>query len=392
MKQSARPAVPRTRRRNVSVGALLATAALATGFVLAPVAAATDAGVERSRTWQAGSAVRAVPLAPLPPLIGSATLALQISGAAPADLDLAGVEFELVGLGVEPITGLCVTDATGSCAIEVVPDVASGTGQTAGSEIVLPAGAYSVRQLTAPVGLTPAGGIAPLELCVAPTPEGCFTSRTVINTSTYRTRTEIQVLSANGLVAGAEVTLTGPGFPATPAVTDEDGRGSWSGWFRPGEWWFAVAGQPAPLLMTMTAEQGDTSQPWRLELTLPSVAQPEVAAPAPAAATAAAPSSSGVQPAPAPAPGIRPRPAAVARVVPSADEPQEEVAPAPTPAPTVVPSPAESGNGQVFVAADGPALETEGSAQLLSAGLGILFVVLVLTGYGVLRSRQRRPA
>ncbi len=443
MQQSARPAVPRVRRRSVTASALLAAAALAPGLLLAPaaVAAPVDAGVERgsgtgatllrapvfeSGMWtlalvdlsapfiaEVVPVRQSAPVAPLPPATGTARLALQVGGPAPADLDLAGVRFELTGPGAEPTTTPCVTDAAGSCTIRVVPagptddveidEVPSDEVPSddvpiddVSAEVVLPAGTYAVRQVTAPVGLVPADEIAPLELCVAPAPAGCGTSRTVVNVSTYRTRTEIQVLSANGLVAGAEVTLTGPGFPATPAVTDEDGRGAWSGWFRPGEWWFAVAGQPAPLLMTMTAEQGDTSRPWRLELTLPSVARPEVAVPPPAAGpSAGAPSSGAAQP--SPAPGIRPRAgagaAAVARAVP-ADEPQLVAAlvPAPSPAPTAVPSPVESGKGQVFVAAGGPALETEGSAQLLSAGLGILFVTLVLTGYGLLRGRQRRRA
>ncbi|SDE85773.1 hypothetical protein SAMN05660485_01886 [Blastococcus fimeti] len=429
------------------MAALLGAAALALGFALAPaaMAAPADAGAEpgsrtgepisttllrapifESEMWtlalvdpSAPFIADAVPVGPsvlLPPATGTATLALQVDGPAPADLDLAGVRFELTGPGADPTTTPCVTDAVGSCTIRVVPgepaddseidDVSIDAVPSEDAEVVLPAGTYAVRQVTAPAGLVPADAITPLELCVASTSEGCVTSRTVVNVSTYRTRTEIQVLSANGLVTGAEVTLTGPGYPATSTVTDEDGRGAWSGWFRPGEWWFAVAGQPAPLLMTMAPGRGDTSLPWRLEITLPSVEQLQVPVPGPAAGPSAAgpsaegppaagPSSGGGQPAASPAAGNgrgAGSGAPVARVVPT-DEPQVIAAPAPAPAPTAaLPSPVESGNGQVLVDAGSPALETEGNTQVLSAGLGILFVALVLTGYGVLRSRQRRRA
>ncbi|SOC46297.1 hypothetical protein SAMN05660748_0154 [Blastococcus aggregatus] len=398
-------------------------------YVAADLPVELTAAAPGGNTWRAGEVELSVPAVPLPPATGSATLALQIDGPAPADLDLAGVEFELTGPGADPTTTPCVTDAAGSCSIRVVPDVPGDDVQIEGAAVVLPVGTYAVRQATAPVGLTPAVEIAPLELCVAPTPEGCVTSRTIPNVSTYRTRAEIQVLSGNGPVAGTEVTLTGPGFPATSARTDEDGRGAWSGWFRPGEWSFAVDGQPAPLLMTMEPGRGDTSLPWRIEITLPSVEQPEVTDPTPtttpaAPTTSAAPSptstpnspdapSSGAPtatsvPGPAAGPSGEAQPSAAAapgngtdagtgvaaaRVVP-ADEPQEDAAPPTAAAPTTGPAPENPGNGQVFVAADRPGLETESSAQLLSAGLvtgiGIVFVALVLTGYGLLRSRQRR--
>lgn len=444
MKQSARPTVPRARRRGVTVGALLAAVALAPGLLLAPAAVAAPVDVERDSGSgePAGASVLRAPVfesgmwtsafvdlsapftadavalrlsapgAPQPPATGTATMALQVDGPAPADLDLAGVRFELTGPGAEPTTTPCVTDPAGRCAIRVVPaepaddveigEVPSSDELVGGAEVVLPAGTYAVRQVAAPAGLVPAEEIAPLELCVAPAPAGCVTSRTVVNVSAYRTRTEIQVLSANGLVAGTAVSLTGPDFPATTVVTDEDGRGAWSGWFRPGEWSFLVAGQPAPLLMIMTADQGDTSRPWRLELTLPSAARPEVAAPVPPAGpSAGAPPSGFGQPAPGAGPRADAGAAAVAGVRP-AGRPQPIALLAPTPVPIpipipiTVPAPAGTGAGQASVAAAVPVLETEGSAQLLSAGLvtgiGIVFVALVLSGYGVLRNRQRRRA
>ncbi|MBN1097897.1 hypothetical protein JKP76_18870 [Blastococcus sp. TML/C7B] len=267
-----------------------------------------------------------------------------------------------------------------------------GGASTGGVEAVLPEGTYAVRQVTAPVGLLPAEAIAPIEVCAA----GCATSRTVVNRSTYRTRTEIQVLSADGPVAGTQVTLSGPGFPDTPAVTDEDGRTAWAGWFRPGEWWFTVAGRPAPLLVTMDPGRGDTSLPWRLEITLPAAAQPGV--PAPEAAPSAAAPQPPAQPSTSPAAGA---PVAAARVAEVAEvlevaEAQPGAAPVPAPSPVAVPSPAASGLGQVFAPENAPALGTESSEQRLSAGLvtgtGLLFVALVLVGYGVLRSRQRRRA
>lgn len=77
-------------------------------------------------------------------------------------------------------------------------------------------------------------------------------------------------------------------------------------------------------------------------------------------------------------------------------EAQPGAAPVPAPSPVAVPSPAASGLGQVFAPENAPALGTESSEQRLSAGLvtgtGLLFVALVLVGYGVLRSRQRRRA
>lgn len=161
----------------------------------------------------------------------------------------------------------CPTVAAGRCTVLVVPDAASGAAHPG---VALPPGTYGVRQVTAPAGLTPADPVAPLQLCVAPA-EGCVTSWTVVNASTYRTRTEIRLMSANGPVAGTAVTLTGPGVPAAPLVTDEDGRGTWRGSFRPGDRWFAVAGRPAPLLLTTAPERGDTSLPWVVEMTLQSV-------------------------------------------------------------------------------------------------------------------------
>lgn len=365
MTHSARPAPTRPRWRGTTVGALAAVAVIALGLGVAPAAVAAQ---------------------PSP-----TTLTLQISGAAPAELDLAGVHFELVGPGAAASTVVCVTDVTGSCALDVVPDAASGDGRTKGTGIVLPAGTYAVRQLTAPTGLLPADVIAPLELCVAPAAEGCESRRTIVNVSTYRTRTEIQVVSANGPVALTAVTLTGSGFPAAQVTTDEDGRAAWRGWFLPGEWSFTVAGRAAPLRMTMTPEGGDTSMPWRVDITLPPVEQPPATGPAPAAAPPAlAPSPTPAQPASVPAAStaraaVAPPPPPL--VVP-VDGPPDVVAPAP--APTAPPAPVTPGTGQVFVATDRPTLETAGSVQLLSAGLGILVVALVLTGYGVLRSRRRR--
>jgi hypothetical protein len=420
-------------------------------YLAEPLQVELTAAAPGGNTWAVGPVVLTEPPAPLPPETGSATLTLQPGGPAPADLDLSGIEFELVGSGEGAATGTCVTDVAGSCSVEVVPDSGTSTRPAEGSEIALPVGTYAVTQTSAPEGLTIAAEIAPLELCVSRTPEACATSRTISNTSTYRTRTEVRVLSADGPVPAVEVTLTGPGFAAAPLTTDEDGRAAWSGWFRPGEWWFAVAGQEAPLLVTMAPGQGDTSLPWLVEITLPSPEVPEVpeepgttpttpvtpptttpGAPSevPTAVDPATPGSTAPSTGTAPLPGTgtvdaaaggtgaqpggAPRPAdagtnpgtgtgtAAARVVePVTGQPEEQAAAPSTPAaPGTASSPAPSAGGsggQVFVpAGDEPALATESSSRLLTAGLvtgvGILFVALVLTGYAVLRSRTRRRA
>ncbi len=397
-------------------------------YVAVPVSVELTAAAPGGNTWHVGPFGLAQPAAPLPPEVGSATLTLQASGPVPADLNLSGAEFELSGAGTDGATGTCVTDAAGSCSIEVVPDGGASSLPTDGGAIALPAGTYAVQQTSAPDGLTRAEEIAPLELCVSRNPEACTTTRTVTNSSNFLTRTEVHLLSAGEPVPGVEVTLSGPGFEAEPLTTDEDGRGAWTGWFLPGEWSFAVAGQPEPFPMTMAPGQGDPSLPWRVELTLPSVGQPGGTdgdtggnPTTPTAPPSATPPASPEVPGPAapdaavPSPPSVPGPLAgpagtgagagtgttAPRVVAPVEQPQDDAVPSAVAAPGTASSPAPptagGGAGQVFVAEDdGPALETESSSRLMTAGLvtgvGILFVALVLTGYGVLRSRTRRAA
>lgn len=444
MKKSARAAARRARWRGAALGSSLA-AAVVFGLVVAPAASAAPAGpagpaaqdpvpvrhlevapdargttpfaldlpgavlrfastLLAGNTWDFGAVALTQPVVARAPATGSALLSLQPSGPVPDDLDLSGARFELAGSGV---TATCITDAAGSCSIEVVGEGGSGARPMEAAEIALPAGTYTVRQTTTPAGLTVAAEIAPLALCVSPTPEACAVTLSVSNASAFRTRTEARFLSGDGPVPHAAVTLTGPDFAAAPLTTDEDGRVAWSGWFRPGDWWFTVAGH-APQLVTMAPGQGDTSLPWRPELTLPTIEGTEgsdgtgtspatpIQLPEPVVPTAAGPTV----PPPATRPVAAPGPApgagtgtAGAGVVGPVEQPQEADVPS-TAVALGAPSAEASAGAREFVAADGPALETESSPQLLTAGLvtgvGILFVALVLTGYGVLRSRTRR--
>lgn len=358
-----------------------------TGYLAAPLTVELAGTAPGGNRWDAGTVALGRPVTP-PPATGTVTFGLQTAGAVPTGLDLSGAVFELTG----PTTAQCTTGALGGCAATA-----------------LPTGAYSVRQTSAPHGLAPAAELAQLTLCASGAP--CAATVPVVNESLFRTTIQALVLAGGEPVGDVDVTLAGDGREPVTATTGADGVATWTGWFLPGDWTFLVAGQPEPVTETLETEPADADEPWLVQLVGPPVedggstptdAPPATPAPTtPAPPTGAAPTTA-LPPAAPSAPAadqqaaavapqaVRPNPAATPPEAPASGTPSSSAAPSAAPPSTVAAPAGET----VEAAGDAPALETESSAQLLSAGavagIGMLFLALVVGGYLLLRSRSRR--
>lgn len=394
----------------------------------------TDAGVGAS-ALDLGT----LRLAAAPPQTGSGTLRVQPVGDVPPGLDLSGAAFTLSG-GPAPAT--CVTDAAGTCAVEVVPaGGSSGLPGTGAARIALPAGTYAVEQTDAPAGLAVDGDVEDLVLCTSATAGQCAAGVVAENRSQFHRTVSAGVRGDGAAVEGMELTLTGPGYrvqaagaaaggttaPAStwpdyrsaPVATDGDGVASWSGWFLPGTWTITATGADEPLLVFPLGPPGG-GLPSTVLIELPATPVPSTpttsAPPTSAPPTSGAPSSSAVPSTPAPQ-GSATAAAPVAGSgagVPSgsragsssraaggqAGTPATAAAPAATSAPTTADataapsstrSGAPAGGTQVFVADEEPQLETAAAAEPFDAwvvlGVGVLFVAVVVAGVMVVRRR-----
>ena len=256
---------------------------------------------------------------------------------------------------------------------------------------------------------------------------------------------------ATGSEPGPDDPVTSwPAYETFPVTTGADGVATFYGWFVPGEWSFAVDGEEEPQTFLLETTAEETEAPWQVDLVLtpamdpgegegegdggtttpttpPAAPTTTPAAPTttpagptagtdgtpglPATAPSAAPTSPGTAPvAPAaggtsgtgPATGrTAPRAVTGQPVTPPVEQPPAPEAAQPPASPAApatgsAPGNALPGGTTVVAADDAPELRTESDTRLLTAGLvtgvGILFVVLVLTGYYVLRSRARRRA
>ena len=378
-----------------------------------------------------------VRLSPPPPRTGTGTLSLQPTGPVPPALDLSGAEFRLTG---DAATATCVTDAVGTCAVEVVPPGRTSTlPSTGAAQIALPAGTYTVDQESAPDGLTVDEDVEDLVLCTSTTVGECAATVVADDASAFRQTVSASVRRDGAPVEGMELTLTGPGYrvflaegipadeessgPAVtwpgyesaPVTTDEEGIAVWRGWFVPGSWTVTAADVDEPL---HAFELGATTE--LLEIELPSTEVPDTGTGPDGGAgeVTGAPSTSGA-PSPTGVPGTVGSPGGAGSASsanaagspgrgsqaagPRAAAPTTDAAPAPAAGTSAAPrdtaprptgSPVVVDGDQVFIADEEPDLQTAGSTDLLSPGLvlgvGILFVALVVAGVMVLRRRSGR--
>ena len=207
-----------------------------------------------------------------------------------------------------------MTDAVGTCAVEVVPDgKTSALPSTGEPQIALPAGTYTVDQQSAPARLTVDEDIEDLVLCTSTTVGECAATVVAENTSLFRQTVSASVRRDGAAVEGLALTLTGPGYrvrgrrgidPRTrsrratavtwpeyasaPVTTDEEGIAVWRGWFVPGAWSVTAAGVADPLL---DFELGTTLEEDCLEIVLPSTETPDTGTEEPDGGTGGVPST-----------------------------------------------------------------------------------------------------
>jgi len=243
---------PRTTRRLLR-GSALGLGLLVAGGITAPAAFAiedptgpADQPAERASTpaplEETPAEAGAVLAAPLSGDFGlGKSIEFQVAGhgPVPGDLDLSGAVFQAAPLDGGP-GYTCTTDASGTCSFDTPWFVGGGwlpfnpfestvlvppaTGPipfaptAEGSDASIPAGMYTVTQLSASPGLAPAAGLAIVELCSFP--YGCEGEagelfESVGNDSLFRTQLVTTVTdSVTGAPVGcASYELTGPDYP-----------------------------------------------------------------------------------------------------------------------------------------------------------------------------------
>ena len=203
------------------------------------------------------------------------------TGPVPADLDLAGATFTLTSLASPAVSGTCTTGSDGVCTV-----VETGFATPGPARVVLPPGAYSIAQTSAPAGLAANGDdLGTFVLCGfwAECVQGG--TLTVSDASLFRTSVVTTVTDwlTGDPVTGADYRLTGPDYPhvgvpfvagavhdAGTATGDIDGSVTHAGWFLPGTWTLTAGDPPAGYLpdppsttdIATTAVQALALEPW----------------------------------------------------------------------------------------------------------------------------------